>query len=62
MDWLCGSLVCLDAHLPRPGWRGEDPGLPTGQGTLTALRTRKGGGGGRGRKKGGGEQVEIFNK
>ena len=42
MDWLCGSLVCLDAHLPRPGWRGEDLGLPTGQGTLTALRTGEG--------------------
>ena len=46
MDWLCGSLVCLDAHLHRPGWRGEDLGLPTGQGTLTALRTRERGGGG----------------
>ena len=46
MDWLCGSLVCFDAHLPRPGWRGEDLGLPTGQGTLTALRTGEGGEGG----------------
>ena len=44
MDRLCESLVCLDAHLPRPGWRGEDLGLPTGQGTLTALKTREGGG------------------
>ena len=41
---------------------GEDLGLPTGQGTLTALRTREGGGGGEGTDKGGGEEVEIFNK
>ena len=34
----------MDAQLHRTGWRGEDLGLPTGQGTLTALRT---GGGGR---------------
>ena len=52
MHWLFGSLVCLDAHLPRPGWRGEDLGLPTGQGTLTALRTEEGGGGGEGEGKG----------
>ena len=58
MYWLFGSLVCLDAHLPRPEWRGEGLGLPTGQGTLTALRT--GGGGeigeweGNGRRGGGG--------
>ena len=43
MYWLCGSLVCLDAHFPRPGWSGEDLGLPTGQGTLTALWTGEGG-------------------
>ena len=61
MDWLCGSLVCLDAHFHRPGWSGENLGLPTGQGTRTALRTRKGGRGGEGREKGGGEEVEIFN-
>ena len=29
-----------------PGWKGEDPELPTEQGTLTALRTREGGRGG----------------
>ena len=57
----------MDAHLPRPGWRGEDLGLPTGQGTLTALRTREGGEGGEGevrreREKGGREELEIFNK
>ena len=57
MYWLCGNLLCLDAHLPRPGWRGEDLGLPTGQGTLTALRTGEGGR----RRKMGGEEVEIFN-
>ena len=59
MDWLCGSLVCLNAHFYRPGWRGEDLGLLMGQGTLTALRTRKGG---REREKGGREEVEIFNE
>ena len=59
MYWLCGSLVCLDAHFPRPGWSGEDLGLPTGQGTLTALWT---GEGGSRREIGGGEDVEIFNK
>ena len=45
MDWLFGSLICLDAHLPRPGWRGEGLGLSTGQGTLTSLRTGEQGGG-----------------
>ena len=38
------SLVCLDAHLPRPGWSGENLGLPTRQGTFTGE-----GGGERGR-------------
>ena len=42
MDWPCGRLVRLDAHLPRPGWKGEDLELPTGQETLTALRTGEG--------------------
>ena len=37
----------MNAHLLRPGWRGEDLGLPTGQGTLTALWTGEGGGGGK---------------
>ena len=61
MDGLGGSLVCFDAHLPRPGWSGEDLRLPTGQRTLTALWTGEGEGGegGNGRKIGGGE---IFNK
>ena len=36
----------MDAHLPRPGWRGEGLGLPTEQGTLTSLRTGEGVGGG----------------
>ena len=44
MNWLCGSLACLDAHLPRLGWRGGDLGLPTGQGTLAALWTGEGDG------------------
>ena len=47
MYWLFGILVCLDAHLPRPGGRGEELELPTGQETLTALRTGEGGGEGR---------------
>ena len=46
MYWLFGILVCLDAHLPRPGGRGEELELPTGQETLTALREGEGGGAG----------------
>ena len=42
MYWLFGILVCLDAHLPRPGGRGEELELPTGQETMTALRTGEG--------------------
>ena len=53
MYWLFGILVCLDAHLPRPGGRGEELELPTGQETLTALWTGEGGGGKW-------EEVEIF--
>ena len=66
MYWLFGILVCLDAHLPRPGGSGEDLELPTGQETLTALGPGEGGGegGGEGRGSGrvlgGGEEVEIF--
>ena len=41
----------MDAHLYRPEWRGEDLGLPMGQGTLTALRTREEGGGAEGEGK-----------
>ena len=61
MDWPCGSLVCFNAHLPILGWRGKILGLPTGQGTLTSLRTGEGGegNGGIGKKW---EEVEIFNK
>ena len=44
MYWLFGILVCLDAHLPRPGGRGEELELPTGQKTLTALGDGEGGG------------------
>ncbi|CAO2632278.1 hypothetical protein LEMLEM_LOCUS21714, partial [Lemmus lemmus] len=36
---LLGSLVCLVAHLPGLGWRGEDLRLPTGQSTLTSPGT-----------------------
>ena len=52
----------MDAHLSRPGWMGEDLQLPMGQETLTALKTEEAGREGRGREKGGGEEVEIFNK
>ena len=48
----------MDAHLYRPGCKGEDLGLPKGQGTLTALRTRKGGGGVEGEENRGGEEVD----
>ena len=44
MYWLFGILVCLDAHLPRPGGSGEELELPEGQETLTALRTGEEGG------------------
>ena len=44
MYWLFGILVCLDDHLPRPGGSGKELELPTGQETLTALRTGEGGG------------------
>ena len=54
MYWLFGVLVWLDAHLPRPGGRGEELELPTGQETLTALRTGEAEGEGVG---GGGEGV-----
>ena len=43
MYWLFGILVCLDAHLPRPGGRGEELEFPTGKETLVDLRTGKGG-------------------
>ena len=38
MYWLFGTLVYLDAQLPRPGCRGECLGLPTGQGSLPSLK------------------------
>ena len=38
MFWLFGTLVHLDAHLPRPGQRREGLGLPKGQGTLPSLK------------------------
>ena len=38
----------MDAHLPGPGGRGEELGLPTGQETLTALGDKEGGGEGGG--------------
>ena len=44
MYWLFGILVCLDAQFPRPGATGEELEFPTGQETLTALKTGEGGG------------------
>ena len=44
MYWLFGILVCLDAHFPGPGRRGEELGPPTGQETLTALGNGEDGG------------------
>ena len=44
MYWLFVFLVCLYAHLPRLGGRGEELELPTGQETMTALRTGEVGG------------------
>ena len=41
MYWLFGILVCLDAHLPRPGGRGEELELPTGQETLLLVLERE---------------------
>ena len=60
MYWLFGILVCLDAHLPRPGGRGEELELPTSQETLTALRTGEGGGEGLGEMVGSGEEARKW--
>ena len=53
----------MEAFLYILGWKGENLGLPMGQGTLRALRT---GGGeeevGRQKEKGGEKEMEIFNK
>ena len=62
MDWLCGSLVYLDAHLHRPEWRGEDLGLLTKQGTLTALRIGEGESGAKGREREVRRRWKFFNK
>lgn len=63
MYWLWGNLVCFDPRLPRPGWRGQDLGLPTVQGILTALWTEEGRGGGRGKGKElrGEEEEKIYS-
>ena len=45
MFWYFGTLVYVDAHLPRPGCRGEGLGLLTGQDSLPSLNQ-----GGRGRR------------
>ena len=42
MHWLLGILVYLDAYLPKAGWRAEGLTLPTGQGTLSSLKTGEG--------------------
>ena len=51
MFWLFGTLVYLDAQLPRPERRGEGLELLTGQGTLLSLKQ-----GGRGRRECGGAE------
>ena len=56
-----GNLVCLDAHVPRPGGRAEDLELPTGQETLTVLRTGERGGEGVGEWEGIGQRGECGN-
>ena len=43
MFWLFGTLVYMNAQLPRPGCRGKGLGLPTGQSSLPSLK--EGGGG-----------------
>ena len=48
----------MDAHLSRPGWRGEDLGLSTVQGTLTASDWR---GRGRGKWEAGRRQKFFFS-
>ena len=42
---LFGTLVYLDAQLPKPGCRREGLGLPTGQGFLPSLKEGGGVGG-----------------
>ena len=42
MYWLFGTLVCFDAHLLRPGGRGEELELLTGQEIPTTLRAGEG--------------------
>ena len=62
MHWLFEILLCLDGHLPRPGWSGEGLGVPTGQGTLSQdWRGKEQGEWGSVREMGGGEEVEILN-
>ena len=41
MYWLFGTLVYLDAKLPRSGW-GGGLGLPTGQGSWPSLKEGEG--------------------
>ena len=49
----------MNVHIPRPGGREEELELPTGQETLTALRTGEGVGEGVGRgRRGSGEGEE----
>ena len=63
MYLLFGIQFSLDAYLPKPGWKGEGLGLPTGQGVLPSLRTGewwREDVWGSGRKVGGGKKVEIL--
>lgn len=54
------TFLSLDGYHPKPGWRGEGFGLPTGQGTLSFLRTGGGGDGGSWGVGGKWEEVEIL--
>ena len=61
MYWLFGTLVYLDAKLPRPGCRGKGLGLLTGQVPCPLLR-RKGEGGGKvGEQEGNGRRGRSVN-
>ena len=52
--WLFGTPVYLDAHLSKPGWRGEGLALPTGQGTMPSPKTGR-----EGRRASGGARGEL---
>ena len=63
VDWLCESLVCLDAQLPRPGLMGKTLDFPRGRKPWLLLGLIETGKriGRSWRDMGGGEEVDIFN-